>query len=122
MVPPSIKDRRYSGIWRLYWIIENGALRTHPTCLILPQLCYWSFFAAYVTMYVSQTSFAEQGIEFFVGVDLQQGCQEIAWHVTRIVLHSPFFVSLSRHTIIALKQVIAAKGFERGLFLTVMSF
>jgi hypothetical protein len=31
-------------------------------------------------------------------------------------------VSLSRRTIIALKQVIAAKGFESGLFLTVMSF
>ena len=65
--------------------------------------------------------FPQDGVEFLVGVHFQNGGHEIALSIAHIAFDPAFFISFARIAVLAVEQVVAAKGFETGLFPPVLA-
>ena len=64
----------------------------------------------------------QHGVEFCKVFGFQDRCEKIPLGIAHIAFHAAFLMSLRWSAVMALEQVVTAKGAEGSLLLAMMSF
>jgi hypothetical protein len=103
IVPDSV-----DGYFRIHWTLSAGfGGRFRPDY-------------AHVTGHILLAAFQQLLVQFGIVVYPGKRREKIALGVPHIAFYAPFFMPLGRGAVMAVEEIIAAKGFECILFLPIM--
>ena len=79
--------------------------------LHIPQFGNRCFLTANVPVHILFAAFQQQLVQFVIVVYPGKGREKVALGIPYVAFHAPFFMALSWGAVMAVKQIIAAKGF-----------
>ena len=90
--------------------------------LALPDFRHRAIFSACIAQHVVHAGLMQHRVQFREIFCLRDRREKVSLGITHVAFHAAFLMPLRRGAVVALEQVVTAKGGEGSLFLAMVSF